>query len=378
VINMLTKNTTQIKAAVVREKGGPFNVETLTLEGPRRDEVLVKIVATGLCHTDMVARDKGYPVPQPIVLGHEGAGIVESVGADVLKVARGDSVVLTFLTCGRCKPCRLGRMAHCEKTFPLCFGGARLDGSTATVDGHGEKVHDHFFGQSSFATYALANERNVVKVGSDVPLERLGPLGCGIQTGAGAVMNALNVRPSTSFASFGAGAVGCSSIMAARAVGATTIVAIDIVPSRLEMAKELGATHAINSKQTNPVEAIRDITGGGVDYSLEASGDPKALHQAIEALGSLGTCGVVGAEPLGTEVSFDVNNLMIPGKTIRGILEGESVPDIFIPQLIELNAQGRFPFEKLTKFYSLDQINQAAQDSEKGGTIKPIIRLSAA
>ena len=191
----MSKNTTQIKAAVVREKGGPFNVETLTLEGPRRDEVLVKVVATGLCHTDMVARDQGYPVPQPIVLGHEGAGIVESVGADVLKVAPGDSVVLTFLTCGRCKPCRLGRMAHCEKTFPLCFGGARLDGSTATLDGHGEKVHDHFFGQSSFATYALANERNVVKISSDVPLERLGPLGCGIQTGAGAVMNALNVRP---------------------------------------------------------------------------------------------------------------------------------------------------------------------------------------
>jgi aryl-alcohol dehydrogenase len=156
-------------------------------------------------------------------------------------------------------------------------------------------------------------------------------------------------------------------------IGATTIVA-----SRLEVAKELGATHAINSKQTNPVEAIRDITGGGVDYSLEASGDPRALLQAIEALGSLGTCGIVGAEPLGTEVSFDVNNLMISGKGIRGILEGESVPDIFIPQLIELNAQGRFPFEKLVKFYSLDQINQAAQDSEKGGTLKPIIRLSPA
>jgi aryl-alcohol dehydrogenase len=159
----------------------------------------------------------------------------------------------------------LGRIAHCEKTFPLSFGGARLDGSTATLDAQGVKVHDHFFGQSSFATYALAYERNVVRVSSDVPLEHLGPLGCGIQTGAGAVMNALNVRPGTSFASFGAGAVGYSAIMAARAVGATTIVAIDIVPSRLELAKEVGATHAINSKQTNPVEAIRDITGGGVD-----------------------------------------------------------------------------------------------------------------
>lgn len=373
----MSTNGKHIQAAVVREKGGPFNVESLTLGGPRQDEVLVRVVATGMCHTDMVARDQGYPVPQPIVLGHEGAGIVESVGADVVKVAPGDSVVLTFLTCGRCKPCRLGRVAHCERTFPLCFGGSRLDGSTATVDGRGEKVHDHFFGQSSFATYALANERNVVKVNRDVPLERLGPLGCGIQTGAGAVMNALNVRPGTSFACFGAGAVGCSAIMAARAVGATTIIAIDLVPSRLEMAKELGATQVINSKQTNPVEAIRDITGGGVDYSLEASGDPSALHQAIEALGSLGTCGIVGAEPLGTEVSFDVNNLMIPGKSIRGILEGESVPDIFIPQLIELNAQGQFPFEKLTKFYSLDQINQAANESAAGGTIKPIIRLSA-
>jgi aryl-alcohol dehydrogenase len=376
--NSMSKNTRQITAAVVRERGGPFSIETLTLESPRRDEVLVRVVATGLCHTDMVARDKAYPVPHPIVLGHEGAGIVESVGADVVKVAPGDSVVLTFLTCGRCKPCRLGRIAHCEKTFPLSFGGARLDGSTATLDARGEKVHDHFFSQSSFATYALANEGNVVKVSSDAPLERLGPLGCGIQTGAGAVMNALNVRPGTTFASFGAGAVGCSAIMAARAVGATTIVAIDIVPSRLEMAKELGATHVINSKQTNPVEAIRDITGGGVDYSLETSGDPGALHQAIEALGSLGTCGIVGAQQLGTEVSFDVNDLMLPGKAICGILEGESVPDIFIPQLIELNAQGRFPFEKLVRFYSLDQINQAAQDSENGATIKPVIRLSAA
>jgi aryl-alcohol dehydrogenase len=231
----MSKNTTQNRAAVVREKGGPFSIETLSLERPRRDEVLVKVVATGMCHTDMVARDKVYPVPHPIVLGHEGAGIVETVGADVVKVAPGDSVVLTFPMCGRCRPCRLGRIAHCEKTFPLSFGGARLDGSTATLDAQGEKVHDHFFAQSSFATYALATERNVVKVSSDVPLERLGPLGCGIQTGAGAVMNALNVRPGTSFASFGAGAVGCSSIMAARAVGATTIVAIDIAPSRLEM-----------------------------------------------------------------------------------------------------------------------------------------------
>ncbi len=198
------------------------------LEEPRRDEVLVRIVATGMCHTDMVARDKVYDVPHPIVLGHEGAGIVESVGADVRKVAPGDPVVLTFMWCGRCKPCVLGKVVFCEKAYPLCFGGAREDGSTATRDGKGA-IHDHFFGQSSFGTYALANERNAVKVPKNAPLELLGPLGCGIQTGAGAVMNALKVRPGSSFVAFGGGAVGLSAVMAARLVGATTIIAADVV-----------------------------------------------------------------------------------------------------------------------------------------------------
>lgn len=371
------KNTRgrEIKAAVVREKGGPFKLETLTLEEPRRDEVLVKIVAAGMCHTDMVARDKVYDVPHPIVLGHEGAGVVESVGADVRKVAPGDPVVLTYMSCGHCKPCYLGEPVYCVNAYPLCFGGAREDGSTATRDAQGSPVHDHFFGQSSFGTFALGNERNVVKVSKDVPLELLGPLGCGIQTGAGAVMNALKIRSGTSFAAFGAGAVGLAAVMAARIVGATTIIAADVVPSRLETAKELGATHVVNSREQDPVAAIKEITGGGANFSLEATGRPEVLRQAIEALASRGECGIVGAAPLGAEACFDINDVMIPGKTIRGIIEGESVPEIFIPQLVELHAQGRFPFDKLVKFYSFDQINQAAEDSEKGGTIKPVIRM---
>lgn len=371
------KNTSgrEIKAAVVREKGGPFKLETLTLEEPRRDEVLVKIVAAGMCHTDMVARDKVYDVPHPIVLGHEGAGVVESVGADVRKVAPGDPVVLTYMSCGHCKPCYLGEPVYCVNAYPLCFGGAREDGSTATRDAQGSPVHDHFFGQSSFGTFALGNERNVVKVSKDVPLELLGPLGCGIQTGAGAVMNALKIRSGTSFVAFGAGAVGLAAVMAARIVGATTIIATDVVPSRLETAKELGATHVVNSREQDPVAAIKEITGGGADFSLEATGRPEVLRQAIEALTSRGECGIVGAAPLGAEACFDINDVMIPGKTIRGIIEGESVPEIFIPQLVELHAQGRFPFDKLVKFYSFDQINQAAEDSEKGGTIKPVIRM---
>lgn len=366
-----------IKAAVVRQPGGPFQIEELVQDEPHFDEVCVRIVATGMCHTDMVARDQLYQVPLPIVLGHEGSGVVEQIGSNVKKVAVGDHVVLTYMWCGHCKPCLNGDLTYCEHFYALNFNGAREDGSIATY-GTGdtqEPIHDHFFGQSSFGTFALVHERNVIKVPSDAPLELLGPLGCGIQTGAGAVMNALKVNPGSSFAAFGGGAVGLSAVMAARAVGATTIISADVVPSRLALAMELGATHTINSRETDPVEAVRKITGGGADFTLESSGRPAVLRQAIDALAIRGTCGIVGAPALGTEASFDVNGVMTTGKRIIGIIEGDSKPDLFIPALVELYQQGKFPFDKLVKFYSLDQINQAAEDSEKGITIKPIIRL---
>lgn len=368
--------TREIKAAVVRKKGGPFQVETLTLDEPRPDEVLVRIVATGMCHTDMVARDQLYAVPLPVVLGHEGAGVVERVGSNVKKIAAGDRVVLTYMWCGHCTSCLRGDLTYCANLYPLNFGGAREDGSTATHDKQGS-IHDHFFGQSSFGTFALAHERNAIKVPAAAPLELLGPLGCGIQTGAGAVMNALKVRPGSSFAAFGGGAVGLSAVMAARIAGATTIVAADVVPTRLTLAKELGATHVVNSRETDPVEAVRKITGGGADFTLESSGRAAVLRQAIDALAIRGTCGIVGAPALGTEASFDVNGVMTTGKRIIGIIEGDSVPALFIPSLVELYAQGRFPFDRLVKFYSLDQINQAAEDSEKGVTIKPVVRFES-
>ena len=367
----------EITGPVVRQKGGPFEVEKLTLEDCRPEEVLVKVAATGMCHTDMVARDQLYDVPLPIVLGHEGAGVVEAVGSSVKKLAVGDHVVLTYMWCGHCKPCLRGDLTYCENFYPLNFGGAREDGSTATHEAGGGAVHDHFFGQSSFGTFALVHERNAIRVPRHAPLELLGPLGCGIQTGAGAVMNALKVTPGSSFAAFGGGAVRLSAVMAARVAGATTIIAADVVPSRLELAKELGATHTVNSRETDPVAAVREITGGGADFTLESSGRPAVLRQAIDALAIGGTCGIVGAPALGTEASFDVNGVMTAGKRIIGIIEGESKPDLFIPALVELYTQGRFPFDKLVKFYTLDQINQAAGDSEKGVTIKPIVRLQS-
>ncbi len=363
-----------VSAAVVRQKGGPFTIEKLRLEEPRADEVLVRIVATGMCHTDMVVRDQVYPVPQPIVLGHEGAGVVEKVGTGVVKVQPGDHVVLSFMSCGRCRMCAQGRPANCENFNAHNFSGARADGSGSLRDERGP-VHDHFFGQSSFSTFAVANERNVVKVRKEAPLALLGPLGCGIQTGAGAVMNALKVGHGSSFAAFGAGAVGLSAVMAARAVGASTIIAIDVVPSRLALAKEVGATHVVNAKERDAVAAVKEITGGGVQFSLETTALPAVVRQAVDALGVRGTCGIVGAAPPGTEIKIDVTEFMQMAKTVYGIIEGDSVPDIFIPQLIDLFLQGRFPFDKLTKFYPFERINEAASDSERGLTVKPIIRI---
>ncbi|HDR9095739.1 TPA: NAD(P)-dependent alcohol dehydrogenase [Burkholderia vietnamiensis] len=369
-------DTRAITVAVARAPGAPFSIEPARIRAPRNDEVRVRVVATGMCHTDLIVRDQYYPVPLPAVLGHEGAGVVEAVGPNVKTLTVGDHVVLTYGACGYCHICVGGHGAYCQHFFTLNFGGGDTDGQTALQDDSGQPLHDHFFAQSSFASYAIARENNAIKVPKEAPLELLGPLGCGIQTGAGAVIHSLAVRPGSSFASFGAGAVGMSAVLAARIAGATTIIAIDIVPSRLELAKALGATHVINSKEVDVVDAIRAITGGGVDFALESTGLAAVLSQGIEALGTRGTMGVVGAPRLGTKAEFDVNNLLLGGRTIRGIVEGDSVPQTFIPQLVQLHLQGRFPFDRLVKFYSLEQINQAAEDSSSGITLKPILRLS--
>ncbi|HGM6308043.1 NAD(P)-dependent alcohol dehydrogenase [Pseudomonas putida] len=368
----------RIQAAVLRESGAALKVEDVLLEAPRPTEVRVRVVASGVCHTDMVVRDQLFPTPMPIILGHEGAGVVDAVGSAVTTVKPGDHVVMTYMSCGLCLPCETGHPAHCTHMHPLNFGGGRLDGSASSCscESHAP-IHDHFFGQSSFSTYAIANERNVVKVAKEAPLELLGPLGCGIQTGAGSVLNALKVEAGSSFVAFGAGAVGLAAVMAARVAGATTIIAVDVTPSRLELALELGATHVINSRDENPVERIQQITAGGANYSLECSGRAEVLRQAIDALATLGTCGIVGATKFGTEVAFNINDVMIPGKRIMGIVQGDVVANAFIPKLVDLYLQGRFPFDKLCKFYEFDQVNQAMADSERGVTIKPILRMPA-
>jgi aryl-alcohol dehydrogenase len=367
-----------VTAAVIREKGGPFILEELDLEAqPRPDEVLVRVVATGICQTDVHVRNQDYPVPLPVVLGHEGAGVVERVGDGVTTVEPGDHVALSYQACGHCRSCLSGHQPYCQYAFEINFGAARLDGSNALrakrEQGGGE-IHGHFFGQSSFATYALATERNVVKVPHDVPLELVGPLGCGFQTGAGAVMNSLRPPAASSLAVFGAGAVGLAAIMAARIVGANPIIAVDVIPERLSLAAELGATHTINGKQEDTRRRIAEITGRGADYVLEITGRPQMLKLALDLLAPLGTAALIGGAPAGTEAPVDMTALL-GGRTLRGIAQGDSIPQVFIPKLIDLYRAGLFPFDRLVRFYEFGEINQAVADAQRGDVIKPILRI---
>lgn len=357
-----------VTAAVVEEQGGPFALRELELRELRDDELLVRVAACGICHTDLICRDQWLPVPLPAVLGHEGAGVVEAAGSRVVELAPGDRVGMSYDWCGSCPACEQGLAAYCYAFFEHNFAAARPeDGSSVLGD-----VHAHFFGQSSFATYAVARERNTVRLPDDVPLEIAAPFGCGIQTGAGSVLNALRPAPGRSFAVYGAGAVGLAAVMAARIAGCSPIVAVDLRENRLELALELGATHAFASDAPSQIVAL---TGAGVDFALEATGSPQALRDAVDSLAPLGVCGVVGAPALGTEVSLDVTHLMTAGRVVRGIVEGESRPKEFLPRLFEHWRAGDFPVDRMMRFYDFAEIDRAAHDAETGAVIKPVLRM---
>jgi aryl-alcohol dehydrogenase len=353
-----------IHAAVLRKKG-PLKIESLELEGPRDDEVLVRIVASGICHTDIDLCDNWDSGDTPVVLGHEGAGVVEQVGKLVKDVTRGDHVVLSYQSCGRCRQCRTGHPTDCERFWDLNFGFQRLDGSNAMQR---SRVRGHFFGQSSFASHALATERNLVKVPKDLPLELLAPLGCGMQTGAGTVMNSLKVSRGASIAIFGTGAVGLAAVMAARIVRANTIIGVDMKPNRLQVALELGASHVMDNRHEDVASRIPDITGGGVDYVVETTGDWKMHRLAIDALNPHGTVALLTGES-GT-------GALPEGRKTIGIIQGDAIPQRFIPKLIALYQAGQFPFDRLVKFYKFSEINEAIADAKRGDTIKPVLRIS--
>jgi aryl-alcohol dehydrogenase len=364
----------KITAAVARERFGAFAIEEIDLCDPRADELLVEVVASGMCQTDLHGRDGYYGTPLPAVFGHEGAGIVRATGRGVTKFKPGDRVVMSYPWCGECPNCRTERQSYCLSVHELKMGGTRADGSTLhSLDG--KPVYGAFFQQSSFGTFAIANERWAVKVRGDAPLDILAPLACGGQTGAGAVLNVCKPKPGDSLAVFGAGGVGLSALMAAKIAGCDPILAVDVRPNRLKLAQELGATHVIDhSGRDTIIDDIRRITGGGVRFSIDTAAVASVTREAIEALMYAGTCVVLGSARAGTDVSFEMPFLQ-NGRVVRGVIQGDSVPQTFIPLLADHVMAGRFPIERTITTYDLADINRAAADSVSGVTIKPVLRM---
>lgn len=364
----------QIQAAVLRAANAPLSIENLELDTPRDDEVLVKVVATGICHTDLGVMHGHIPYPpSPCVLGHEGSGIVVAVGAAVTTLAAGDAVALSFSSCGQCPRCQAGEPAYCANFVQGNFMGKRSDGSCTHHHGE-EAINACFFGQSSFASHALVKARNAVKLPAGLPVELAGPLGCGLQTGAGAVLNLLKPAAGSSIVVFGIGAVGSAAVMAAKYAGCATIIAVDINDSRLELAKEIGATHAINGKAEDLAEQIRQLSGGGANYSIDATGNPKIAALSVKLLAMRGKAVLLGIYPRGVKLDIDIGDLTF-GRSVCMSTEGDSDPALFIPQMAEMYQQGVFPFDKLVRFYDFADIQQAIADTESGATIKPIVRL---
>jgi aryl-alcohol dehydrogenase len=366
----------RIQAAVVSEKSGPFVIDTLELCEPRPDEVIVRVVASGMCQTDLHGRDGYFASPYPAVYGHEGAGVVHAVGGAVRDFAPGDHVVMSYPWCGECANCRQEQTNHCLHGRKLKMGGTRHDGSTLLLKS-GAPIYSAFFQQSSFGSFALTQARWAVKVRKDAPLEQLGPLACSGQTGAGAVLNVMRPDPGDSIAIFGVGAVGLSALMAAKIAGCGPIIAVDVHEHRLALARELGATCTIDYKSCpDVVTTIRNMTGNGVRYAADTSALPVVLRNAIESLMPGGTCALLGSAPKGTDASFEMPFLQ-QGRSVRGVVQGDSVPREFIPKLVDFVVEGKFPIEKMIKFYELSDINLAAQESSAGMTIKPVLRMPA-
>jgi aryl-alcohol dehydrogenase len=364
----------RITAALAPEPRAPFQIVEMELDEPRDDEVLVRIAGVGLCHTDLVAQAGALPMSLPAVLGHEGSGIVERVGRAVRKVKPGDAVVLTFMACGRCPACARRASAYCQSMRELNFGGSRSDGS-ATLRRSGTPVSGSFFGQSSFASHALAHDFNVVKVLEGVPLQIAGPLGCGVQTGAGAVMRSMRCEAGSSLTVLGGGSVGLSAVMGAVVQGCKTIVVVEPHAGRRELALSLGATHAIDPAGPGDLAAaVRAILPAGTDHVLDTSGHAAALQAVPRMLAARGTFGFVGM-PASRETVLPglLVEVMRGGFTYRGIVEGDSEPDEFIPQLMRLHKEGRLPFDRLVKTYPLAAINEAIADQHRGACVKAVL-----
>ena len=360
-------------AVVARETGAPLVYQPIRVAAPVGDEVLIRIVGTGLCHTDVAVLHGQLPVALPAVLGHEGAGIVEAVGPDVAALRPGDAVVLTFLSCGVCGQCSRNQPAYCDSFGALNFAGCRGKDGDALRDAAGP-IGGAFFGQSSFATHALASERNAIRVAPDAPLALLGPLGCSLQTGAGAVLRSLDVPVGSTILILGGGPVGLAAVMAAAVRACATIILSEPFAARRDLALDLGATHVVDPGANDLATAVRAILPDGVAFALDTTARLDVITAALAALGRRGTLGLIGvpADPRAT-LPLSLLDTTGRGLAVRGICEGDSDPAAFIPELVDLFAAGRFPLDRLVKTYPMSQVNQAIADQAAGHCIKAVL-----
>ena len=362
----------KIKAAVVPEVGAQFEIrDNIDLHEVGPTDLQIHMVASGICHSDEAIRKGDASLGYPVILGHEGAGIVEKVGSEVKNFEVGDHVILSFYSDGTCDNCLKGMPTKCRSYAQYNLSGVRADGEDHFQE-NGQHISD-MFNQSSFTTTTVVDQRNAVKIDKSFDLRKVGPLGCGYVTGSGTVLNTLKPKPGDTIAVFGTGAVGLAAMMAGRISGCIKVIAIDIVPERLELAKELGATHTINSKQEDAVAKIKELTGGyGVDWTVDTTGLPAVIKNAIAALAQGGTCAAIAVTPHLIERST-WNDLCVDDKKVVGVNMGDSIPQIDIPRLLEFYKLGWFDFDKTEKFYDFEEINQANADSVSGKTIKPVL-----
>jgi len=358
-------------AAVQFEPGAPLSLRDVTLDAPGVGEVLVKTKATGICHTDYST--PGVLTALPVIPGHEGAGIVEALGEGVTGLEIGDHVLMSFGSCGDCSHCKDDHPHDCLSFRQINFGCVRTNAQPGAFS-DGKPVYSSFFKQSSFATYAVATTRNVVKIDKSLPLDLYAPLGCGFITGAGTVMNVLKPAGGDSIVIFGCGPVGLAAVMAAKIHRCDPLIVVDINNDRLQLSRELGATNTINPVDSNAVEEIHKLTNGGADFSVETAGVVDSFTGAIDAVRAGGTCGMLTV-PNNTEPFMYSPLQILFGKTLKGIIEGGSDPQQFIPELITLHQAGKFPIEKLITFYDFEQLAEAMRASKAGEVVKAVLRF---
>lgn len=362
-------------AAVLYQPNEPLRIEPVEVLAPGPGEVRVRIHAAGVCHSDFHVMKGDLPMKMPIILGHEGAGVVEEIGSGVTSVEPGDHIIPIWrMSCGRCGYCLSGRPALCDVGTQMRFTGLMPDGQTRFRNAAGKSIL-HYAGVSTFSQLSTMPEGAVVKIPKDVSFEHAALIGCGVITGFGAVMNAADVPAGSSVAVFGCGGIGLNIVQSARLAGATTIIAVDREPLKLDYARQFGATAVVNSIENDPVEAVRDLTGGlGVDFAFEAVGLAEPIEQAYDSTRKGGSCVVVGIAPPSARARINVNALVYAEKTLKGSIYGSTRPRIDLLRLIDLHRARKIDLDSLlTRTYPLSQINEAYAALDRGEVARSLV-----